>query len=51
MLGNIIVGFAVALMISGAAYSVYKNRKRGRCCGCDSSCPHSGSCPATRNGQ
>lgn len=51
MFGNIIVGFAVALMIFGAAYSVYKNRKRGRCCGCDSSCPHSGSCPASKFNQ
>lgn len=44
MSGNFIVAAIVALIIFFAAYSVYKNRRQGKCCGCDSSCPHAGSC-------
>ena len=44
MPGNLIVGLIVAAIIFAAAYSVYRNRKQGKCCGCDSSCPSFGKC-------
>ena len=44
MAGNIIAGTIVAAIIIAAAYSVYKNRKQGKCCGCDCNCPNQDKC-------
>ena len=44
MWGNIIAGSIVLILVSIAVFSIYKNRKQGKCCGCDSTCPHSGKC-------
>ena len=44
MWGNLIAGSIVVALISLAVFSIYKNRKQGKCCGCDSSCPHSSEC-------
>ena len=44
MWGNLIAGSIVLILVSLAIFSIYKNRKQGKCCGCDSSCPHSSGC-------
>lgn len=44
MWGNLIAGSIVLTLVSVAVFSIYKNRKQGKCCGCDNSCPHSGKC-------
>lgn len=38
MWGNLIAGSIVLTLVSVAVFSIYKNRKQGKCCGCDNSC-------------
>ena len=40
MWGNLIAGGVVLMMVSLAIFSIYKNRKHGKCCGC----PHASEC-------
>lgn len=44
MWGNLIAGSIVLALVSLAVFNIYKNRKQGKCCGCDSSCPDSKTC-------
>ncbi len=42
-MGTFIVAMIVLLMVSGAVYTLYRDKKSGRAC---SSCKDCGSCPA-----
>ena len=40
MWGNLIAGSIVVILVSLAIFSICKNRKHGKCCGC----PHASEC-------